>query len=73
MNSSDSPLVFWIYCMQRNARINNLPAKDLFSLHGSNTDTCLKGGEEDMSALCQYVWYEWYYFRDQTTQFPFNR
>ena len=73
MKASDSPLIFWDYCMERRARINNLTAKDLFSLHGSNAHTCLTGEEGDMSALCQYDWYEWCYFRDQTAKFPFNR
>ncbi len=73
MKSSDSPLVFWDYCMKRHARINNLTAKDLISLHGSNAYTCLTGEEEDMSALCQFDWYEWSYFRVETIKFPFNR
>ena len=59
--------------MERRARINNLIAKDLFSLHGSNAHTCLTGEEGDMSALCPFDWYEWCYFRDQTEKFPFNR
>ena len=55
MKSSDSPLVFWDHCIERRARINNLTAKDLFSLHGSNAHTCLTGEEGDMSALCKYM------------------
>ena len=33
MKESNCPLAFWDYCMERRARINNLTAKDLFSLH----------------------------------------
>ena len=30
MKEADSPLVFWDYCIERRARINNLTAKKLF-------------------------------------------
>ena len=61
MKESNCPLAFWDYCMERRSRINNLTAKDLFSLHGSNAHTDLTGDEGDISALCQYDWYEWCY------------
>ena len=48
MRSSNSPLAFWDYCMERRARINKLTAKDLFSLHGSSAHTCLTGEEGGM-------------------------
>ena len=59
--------------MERRARINNLTAKDLFSLHGSNTYTSLTSEEGDISALCKYSWYEWCYFREHRELSPFNR
>ena len=73
MKESNCPLAFWDYCMERRARINNLTAKNLFSLHGSNAYTSLTGDEGDISALCKFGWYEWCYFRDNTAKFPFNR
>lgn len=73
MKASTSPLVFWDYCMERRARINNLTAKDLFSLHGSNAYSSLMGEEGDISALCQYDWYDWCYYRENKENFPFNR
>ena len=73
MKASNCPLAFWDYCMERRARINNLTAKDLFSLHGSNAYTSLTGEQGDISALCQYNWYDWCYYREQNEQFPFSR
>ena len=73
MKASNCPLVFWDYCMERRARIHNLTAKDLFSLHGSNAYSSLMGEEGDISALCQYGWYDWCYYREQSEKFPFNR
>ena len=73
MKDSNSPLAFWDYCVERRARINNLTAKNIFQLHGSNPHTDLTGDEGDISNLCQYNWYDWCYFRDRTEPFPFNR
>jgi hypothetical protein len=73
MKASDCPLVFWDYCVERRARINNLTAKNNFKLHGSNAHTMLTGTEGDISNLCQYGWYDWCYYREQKAKFPFNR
>ena len=61
------------YCFERRARINNLTAKNAFKLHASTPHTVTTGDEGDISNLCQYGWYEWCYFRDQTTAFPNNK
>ena len=73
MHKSNSPLCFWDYCVERRARINNLTAKNAFRLHGSTPHTLTIGDEGDISNLCQYAWYEWCYFRDQTAAFPNNK
>jgi hypothetical protein len=73
MKDSDCPLAFWDYCVERRARINNLTAKDLFTLHGTNAHTALLGEDGDISTLCQYQWYDWCYFREQKQSFPYTR
>jgi hypothetical protein len=35
-----------------------------------NAHTLTLGEEGDISNLCQYKWYEWCYYRDNTTKFP---
>ena len=62
MHETDSPMVFWDYCLERRARINNLTAKNSFKLHGTNAYMALTGEEGDISNLCQYNWYDWCYF-----------
>ena len=52
--SSDFLLAFRDYCLQCRARLNNLTAEEIFSLHGSNTHTSLTGKEGNISDLCQY-------------------
>jgi hypothetical protein len=73
MKESNCPLAFWDYCVERRARINNLTAKDLFKLHGTNAHTALTGEEGDISNLSQYQWYDWCYYREQKEKFPYPR
>lgn len=73
MKEADCPLAFWDYCVERRARINNVTAKDLFQLHGSNAHTATLHEEADISNISRYGWYEWCYYHEQTASFPFNR
>ena len=70
MREANSPMVFWDYCIERRACINNLVAKSNFKLHGSNAHTLMMQEEGDISNLCQLAWYEWCSFRDHTAAFP---
>jgi hypothetical protein len=72
MKESDRPLAFWDCCVERQALINNLPAKDLFTLHGTNAHIALTGEDGDASNLCQHDWRDWCYFCEQKERFPFN-
>ena len=72
IHKTNSQLCLWDYCVERRARINNLTAKNAFKLHGSTPHTVTTGDEGNISNLCQYGWYEWCYFRDQTAEFPNN-
>ena len=72
MCESDSPMSLWDYCMERRARINNLMAKDNFKLHGTTPHTATLAEEADISSLCQFGWYEWCYYHEQTAAFSHN-
>ena len=72
MRESNSPMILWDYCVERQARINNLTAKDNFKLHGTMPHTATMAEEGDISSLCQFSWYEWCYYREQTAAFPHN-
>lgn len=73
MKEADSPMVFWDYCLERRARIHNLTAKPSFKLHGSNAYTVTTQEEGDISNLCQFGWYDWCYFREQSAGFPHQK
>ena len=70
MCKSNSPMILWDYCVEQRARINNLTAKDNFKLHGTTPHTATMAEEGDISSLCQFSWYDWCYYREQTLLFP---
>lgn len=70
MKVSGCPLVFWDYCAERRARINNMTARNLFQLEGRNAHFATFGTEGDISNLCRFDWYEWVIYREQTANFP---
>ena len=73
MRESDSLMCLWDYCVERWARINNLTAKDNYKLHGMTPHTVTLAEEGEISSLCQFGWYEWCYYHEQTAAFPHNR
>ena len=59
MKESDAPLAFWDCCVERRAQINNLTARNMFKLQGTNSHTALLSEEGDISNLCQCSLCEW--------------
>jgi len=53
--------------------IFQVTAKKLFQLNGTNPHTATFGSEADISHLCQFGWYEWVYFRDQSALYPYPK
>ena len=70
MASSNCPLAFWDYCVERRARINNLTARDIFKLHGQVPQTTVTGETGDISNVWKFGWYEWCYFLESSEAFP---
>ena len=70
---SHSPLVLWDYAVERRADIMPLTARYLFQLQGRNPHTTTFVKEVDISHLCQFAWYAWVYFYDDSSaaRFPF--
>ena len=56
MKWSDYPLRLWDYCVERNARINNVPSRNNFKLQGSHPHASVTGEQGDMSNTCQFDW-----------------
>ena len=51
IKDSNCPLTFLDYSVERRACINNLTAKSMFKLHGSNTHTANTGNNGDISNI----------------------
>ncbi len=73
MRETNSPLVLWDYCLERRVLIFQVTAKKLFQLNGTNPHTATFGMEADILHLCQFGWYEWVYYQDQSASFPFPK
>ena len=71
MNQSDSPIIFWCYCIERRALIENATAKNNFLLNGSCPHSMMTGEMTDISNLCNFKWYEWVKFRKPGEQYPY--
>ena len=48
-----------------------MTANDLFQLQGQTPHCATFGEEGDISNICQFGWYEWVYFWETTSKFPF--
>ncbi len=73
MRATGSPLVLWDYSMERRALIFQITAEKLFQLNGTNLHTMTFGTDADISNLCQFRWYEWLYFREDSASFSFQK
>jgi hypothetical protein len=74
MRLSDCPLVFWDFCAERRALVNNLTAKRLPQLHGiSNAHTLTTGDVGDISNTCVHEFFGWCLYRNQGEDFPYQK
>ena len=71
MRETNSPMRLWCYCAERRSSIFTLSAKNLYQLQGMNPYMATLGEMGDISALCQFGWYEWVYFRQGKAPFPY--
>ena len=58
MHESDSPMVLWDFCSERQMSINNLTTRPLFHIQGQNPHLDTFGEEGDISNVCQFKWCE---------------
>ena len=50
-----------------------LTARNLFQLQGTNPYSATFGEEGDISNLCRFDWYDWVYFWDGSSKFPYPK
>ena len=71
LRGTNAPLRLWCYCAERGSSIFTLTAKNLYQLQGMNPYSATLGDVGDISSLCQFGWYEWIYFRQGKSSFPY--
>ena len=71
LRKSHCPMILWDYCAQRRALIHNLTPRDLFSTYKQTPYEFQFGIQGDMSNLCNFGWYDWCYYREESNNvFP---
>ena len=68
---SNCPMVLWCYAAERRGIIIASTFRNIYSLGGQVPATVLTGQQTDISALAETGWYEWVYYRDSESSFPY--
>ena len=69
-SEAHSPLFLWDYVMEQRAIIHQVTSKDLIRMNGTKPHTATFFTEADILNICHYGWYEWVYYRDQSSSYP---
>ena len=70
LRKSDTPMVLWDFCAERQICINNLADRPLFQLQGQNLHLSNLGEEREISSVCQLKLHDWAYAMDGAAKFP---
>ena len=73
MRETNSPMLLWFYACERRAVIITLTVNNIFQLQVHNPCMQTLGEMGYISNLCQFGCYEWVYFRQKTSAFPFKK
>lgn len=71
LQETNCPIRLWDYCAEHQARINNATARNLYQLGSTTPYHTIYHREPDISNICQFKFYDWCYYREQTAKFPF--
>ena len=72
MFDSNCPMILWCYCVERRAEIINSTARSNYLLQGQVPSTRMTGQPTDISAICEFGWYQWVIYRLEGEKFPFQ-
>ena len=64
-------MVSWWYAVEQRGKILASTSRKIYSLGGQVPVTVLTGQQTDISALVENGWYEWVYYRDSESSFPY--
>ena len=70
LTRQEAPIRTWDWCMEWNSFVRSLCAHDIFKLGGRVPQTVLSGETADISQFCEFGFWQWVMFRDNTTKWP---
>ena len=73
LKRSNCPMKLWCYLGEWFTKINNCLARDTYQLHNQTPHFIATGKATDISSICEFQWYEWVYFRDHASSFPYAK
>ena len=59
LKASNKPLVIWCYSAENRSKIINAKARENYHLNGQTPHTLLTGKPTYISAICEFLWYNW--------------
>jgi hypothetical protein len=73
LKRSNCPMKLWCYLGEWFVKVNNCLARETYQLHNQTPHFKATGQITDISAICEFQWYEWVYFRDHASSFPYAK
>ena len=73
MIKSNSPKKLWNDYRELEMEIRSCTANNVFELKGELPRTVMKGETANITHICEFGWYDWVYFRDNTITYPNNK
>ena len=70
MVRSKAPKRLWHDCLEREAYVRSLTAREIYRLDGQVPETLVSGETADISPFAAFKWYEWVLFRDTFCYLP---
>ena len=71
LKESNYPMVLWCNAAEQRGKILTITSRNIYSLGGQVPATVLTGQQTYISAFVETGWYEWVYYRDSESSFPY--
>ena len=71
LHDTNCPIRLWDNAAEYQAGVNNSTARDLYQLVSTTPYHTVYHQELDISNICLFKFYDWYYYREQKAKFPY--
>ena len=70
MLKQNAPKKVWNHSIELQAQIRSHTVLDIYELEGQVPETVMSGQMADISAICEFVFFQWVMFYQPTEQYP---